>query len=410
MDLTAAVTGLGLVAGRPPIIAPEAVEEAPAAAAVLDRLRHLPWLEALSDGWLRLVALVAILLVALVLAVFLDRLLSRWIRGLTRRTRTDFDDRLVDILHRPVRNTVMIVALALATQVLGLGGRVETWTLAALKTLAVLVWAGFGFRFASLLLAALSNRRDQLRMVNTRTLPLFDNLAKVVLAGAAVYFVLLSWRIDVTAWLASAGIIGIAVGFAAKDTLANLFSGVFISADAPYQVGDFVVLDSGERGRVVQVGIRSTRLLTRDDVEITIPNAVIANAKIVNESGGPWTKERVRVKVQAAYGSDIDRVRETLMAAATSVDHVCSEPEPRVRFRSFGDSGLDFELLCWIDEPVLRGRVLDALHGAVYKGFAAAGVEIPFPQRDVWVRSPPAPAQTAGSDPDPSPDPSSGTE
>ncbi len=176
-----------------------------------------------------------------------------------------------------------------------------------------------------------------------------------------------------------------AIGFAAKDTLANLFGGIFILADAPYKVGDFVVLGSGERGEVTQIGLRSTRLLTRDDVEVTVPNAVIANAKIVNESGGPWVKERVRVKVGVAYGSDIDQVREVLMAVAAENPHVEQDPEPRVRFRAFGDSGLDFELLAWVREPVLRGRVLDALNTEVYKRFAAAGIEIPYPKRDVYL-------------------------
>jgi small-conductance mechanosensitive channel len=224
---------------------------------------------------------------------------------------------------------------------------------------------------------------------------LIDNVAKVALAGAGVYFVFLAWNVDVTGWLASAGIIGIAVGFAAKDSLANLFAGLFISADAPYKVGDFIVLDSGERGRVTRVGVRSTRLLTRDDIEVTIPNAVIANAKIVNESGGPWEKERVRVQVSVAYGSDLDQVRAALMAVAAGTEHVCPEPLPRVRFRAFGESGLDFELLCWIDEPVLRGRTVDALNTAVYKRFQADGIEIPYPKRDVYVHQVP-PSGPAG--------------
>ena len=228
-------------------------------------------------------------------------------------------------------------------------------------------------------------------MIDARTLPLFNNVARIAIVAGAIYFVLLAWDIDVTGWLASAGIIGIAVGFAAKDTLANFFAGLFISADAPYKAGDFIVLDTGERGRVTQVGIRSTRLLTRDDVEIIIPNAVMGNAKIVNESGGPWAKERLRVPVQVAYGSDVDQVRAALLAVAEGRAGVSAEPAPRVRFRAFGDSGLSFELLCWIDEPVLRGRVLDDLLTAVYKRFQAEGIEIPFPQRDVWVRALPPP-------------------
>ena len=144
-------------------------------------------------------------------------------------------------------------------------------------------------------------------------------------------------------------------------------------------------LDTGERGRVTQVGLRSTRLLTRDDVEITIPNAVIANAKIINESGGPWEKERIRIRVGVAYGSDLQLVRRVLADAASGHPNVCTDPAPRVRFRSFGDSALEHELLCWIDEPVLRGRVVDALNTSVYEKLMAAGIEIPYPKRDVYL-------------------------
>ena len=211
--------------------------------------------------------------------------------------------------------------------------------------------------------------------------PQFDCLV----VGGGLYFLFLTWGINVGGLLMTGGIAGLAVGFAAKDTLANLFSGFFILADAPYQVGDFIVLDTGERGQVTNVGLRSTRLLTRDDIEITIPNAVIGNAKITNESGGRWEKERIRVKVGVAYGSDVDRVRQVLMEVAEGNPNIDDEPEPRVRFRRFGESGLDFELMGWIHEPVLRGRVLDALNTEVYKRFAAEGIEIPFPKRDVYL-------------------------
>jgi MscS family membrane protein len=204
-----------------------------------------------------------------------------------------------------------------------------------------------------------------------------------VVVGAAVYVVMAAWEIDVSAWLASAGIVGIAVGFAARDTLANLFAGIFILADAPYKLGDFIVLDSGERGRVTDIGIRSTRLLTRDDIEITLPNAVIANAKIANETGGPYKKTRVRATVGVAYGSDIDHVREVLQGVLAECEYVEPYPEPQVRFREMGDSALVFQVRGWVAEPVLVGRTIDALNTAIYKRFAETGIEIPFPQRVV---------------------------
>ena len=184
--------------------------------------------------------------------------------------------------------------------------------------------------------------------------------------------------------------LGIAVGFAAKDTLANLFSGVFIVADAPYKLGDYIILDSGERGMVTHVGLRSTRLLTRDDIEITVPNSVMGSAKIINESGGPYTKMRVRVKVGVAYGCDVDHVCETLLAVCEEHEGLCKDPAPRVRMRGFGDSSLDFELLAWIEQPVDRGRTAHELYMETYKKFAAENIEIPFPQRDLHIKEMPA--------------------
>jgi small-conductance mechanosensitive channel len=230
-------------------------------------------------------------------------------------------------------------------------------------------------------------------LVRNQTLPLFENIALLLIIGIAVYLIFSAWHIDMTAWLASAGIIGIAVGFAAKDTLANLFSGVFILADTPYKIGDYIVLDSGERGEVTHIGIRSTRILTRDDVEVTIPNSIMGNTKILNESGGPHTKYRIRVKVGVAYGSDVDVVRRLLSEVAIAEVSICGDPEPRVRFRSLGNSSLDFELLGWIEEPSLRGRVVDALLTAIYKRFMSEGIEIPYNKQDVYIKEIPASRQ-----------------
>jgi MscS family membrane protein len=196
-------------------------------------------------------------------------------------------------------------------------------------------------------------------------------------------------NINVTAWIASAGIVGLALSFAAQDTLSNLFAGVSIAADAPYKTGDFINLETGERGMVTHIDLRSTRILTPDDIEISIPNGVIGNSKIVNEAGGPSATHRIRIPIGVAYGSDIDQVMEVLSDIAVKHTEVCSAPEPRVRFRKFGDSSLDFELLCWISQPVDRGRLIHEINCAIYKSFATENISIPFPQRDLHVRSMP---------------------
>lgn len=320
---------------------------------------------------------------AKILDVIITRFVGRWIK----QTKLTLDDQVLDIFHKPVFASIILFGLAMATERLALNTTLTVITLGGLKTIAIFLWAIAAAKFAQLLLSLVSRDDSRFIFIQDRTLPLFNNLLIIVVVALSIYFVFLAWNIDVTAWMASAGILGLAISFAAKDTLANLFSGVFIVADAPYQLGDFIVLDSGERGEVTTIGIRSTRLLTRDDVEITIPNSVMGNAKITNEAGGPHEKYRIRVKVGVAYGSDIDKVHQVLLDVAKKHPDVCKTPEPRVRFRDFGDSSLDHELLCWVEKPVMRGKVLHNLNTEVYKQFQKNDISIPFPQRDVHIRS-----------------------
>jgi small-conductance mechanosensitive channel len=338
----------------------------------------LPWVRA-----------VEVILFSALMAKLVGLLISRFLLRLTLRTNTDLDDQLVELMHRPVFVSVILVGLHIAVKILEWSPELERVLIALIQTGAILVWTGAGFKLTSTTLTGLSRLADRVTWLEARTLPLFDNLSKIVVFAVATYCFLVTWDLDLSAWLASAGIMGIAVGFAAKDSLANLFGGLFVIMDAPYKIGDFINLDTGERGRVIKIGLRSTRLLTRDDVEITLPNSHIANAKVVNESGGPYEKTRVVISIGVAYGSDIDRVRAVLLAAAQSVEHVVNDPAPRVRFAEMGDSALIFLVQGWIDEPSQRGSCVDELNTAIYKALGRAEIEIPFPQRVVHLAPPP---------------------
>ncbi|MGB5421466.1 MAG: mechanosensitive ion channel family protein [Desulfobacterales bacterium] len=335
---------------------------------------------------------VLIFILFVLVAKIVDMIMTRFIKRLLTKTKFTLDDQILDIFHRPIFVSILLLGLAVATDRLDFSQTVHFVTLSGLKTVAIFLWAKAAARFLQLIIELVSRDDSRFALIQHRTLPLFNNLLVILVVALALYFVFLAWKINVTAWIASAGILGLAISFAAKDTLANLFSGVFILTDAPFKLGDFIVLDSGERGEVTHIGIRSTRLLTRDDVEITVPNSIMGNAKITNETGGPYERYRIRVKVGVAYGSDIDKVKSVLMDVAGSQPEVCKAPAPRVRFRAFGDSSLDHELLCWVDKPVLRGRVTHLLNTAVYKRFIKEGIDIPFPQRDVTIKTVPAPS------------------
>ena len=352
-------------------------------------------LQSLYDAWLAIfgpnpyLKAFGIVLAFAAFAILFNFVIIRFLKRLTAKTAFKGDDHLLELIQKPVFVSLLLFGFVQAINVLSMPDNVVHVTVAVLKTIVIFVWASFAIRFSKFLLQALSADSGRAQFIQRSTLPLFSNLALLVIVAITIYMLFLAWGIDVTAWLASAGIIGLALSFAAKDTLANLFAGVFILADTPYKIGDYIVLDSGERGKVTHIGIRSTRMLTRDDIEITVPNSVMGNAKITNEAGGPHSKRRIRVKVGVAYGSDVDHVREVLQKVAEENEKVCGLPEPRVRFRNFGASSIDFELLCWIEQPVLRGQVLDQLYTEVYKQFMQHEIEIPYNKQDVYIKSMP---------------------
>jgi MscS family membrane protein len=325
----------------------------------------------------------------LILAALSDRLITGIVSRMAARTETDLDDRLLAALHRPIFTSVALVGLVLGTYQLDLGEQALLTVTSTVKTILIVIWLVFGLRFTRLMLEAVKGRSERFDFIQPTTEPLIRNALAVLLLLTAAYAFLVAWDIQVTGLVASAGIVGLALSFAAQDTLGNLFAGVAILVDRPYKLKDYIILDSGERGEVTHIGLRSTRLLTRDDVEVSIPNSVMGAAKIVNEASGVPDQYRIRVGVGAAYGSDIDRVMTVLLGIGTSHPKVKEKPEPRVRFRRFGESSLDFELLCWIERPADRGRVVHELNCEVYKKFALAGIEIPFPKRDLYIKEMP---------------------
>ena len=241
-------------------------------------------LNSLQTPWIRATAIV---LGSAISAYLTEIVFRRVVVSLVNRTETEVDDRIAESLRRPIFFSVLLMGIAWAVTTLGPSKQVSFVIFGALKTIATLIWAVAWLSIGGLVYHALALRTKAHALIQPRTEPIFNIATKLIVIAAATYFVLIAWKINVTAWLASAGVAGIAIGFAAKDTLANLFAGIFIVADSPYKVGDFIVLDDTQRGRVTAIGFRSTRLLTLDDVEIIIPNGVLGNARIVNETGGP---------------------------------------------------------------------------------------------------------------------------
>ncbi len=365
-----------------------------------------PWLAELTDD--RTLQAILVLLASWLLAFLTEVVFRNVLLIFVQNTKTTLDDIIVAAVRRPLFLSVLFVGIQEAALLLD----PKAWLAAVINSLliscSILLWTGALIRISTAVLRHWSASARPGTVVQPRTMPLFEMLAKVLLFGAAVYLVMLAWQLDVTGWLASAGIVGIAVGFAAKDSLANLFAGIFIIADAPFKLGDFIMFEDGLRGRVTDIGLRATRILTRDDIEINIPNQLIGNSRVVNETGGPHEKERLQIKVGAAYGADIDLVRKVLLECARGLRDVCEDPRPHTLFLGFGASSLDFALCVWIYNPGLKEDVVDAINTRIYKAFAAADLEIPFAKHDVYIKSmPPELAEATDNKPSAEPPPAS---
>ncbi len=192
-------------------------------------------------------------------------------------------------------------------------------------------------------------------------------------------------NINLTAIAVVAGALGVGIGFGLQNVVANFVSGLVLLVERPIRVRDRVSMEGAE-GNVRAINFRSTTIQTNDNISIIVPNSEFINGKVINWSLGD-PKVRIHVPVGVAYGSDLDTVTRTLLAVAAEMEGVLKNPQPEVRFLEFGDSSLNFDLLVWTLDPATYLQLRSRLNFAIDAAFRREGVEIPFPQRDLHVKS-----------------------
>jgi len=325
----------------------------------------------------------SLILLSIVFAKCVDVIFTIIFKKMVDKTKTTLDDKILHLLHKPIFYSILFIGFIFSIKTAPLPEFVDYALIGVFKTITIIIWL---FVISKILLMSMewaSRKTKSNSLLQKNTVPLFNNLGKIAIGIFGAYFIFLSWNININGILASAGVLGVVLGLAAKDTVSNFFAGIFLLADSPFKEGDYILLETGERGYVTQMGLRSTRFMTRDDIEITIPNSVIATSKIVNESGGPGEIERVRITILISYDSDLAEAKETLINIAINNVNVLKKPEPRVRLREFADSGLRLQLLFWIHKPEIRGRTVDAVNTEIYNQFSQKKISIPYPTMKV---------------------------
>jgi potassium efflux system protein len=253
--------------------------------------------------------------------------------------------------------------------------------LLALPAVLALLWlaaSGFAYVFKAQVLRATGAERG---VQDTVAL-----LVRYTLMFIGTIVIFQAWGIDLRSLAIFASVLGVGIGFGLQNIANNFVSGVILNFERPVQPGDFI--NVGEwTGTVERIGGRSTEVRTLDNVTILIPNSRFLENEVIN-----WTHRdplsRIHVPAGVAYGSDIGKVRAVLLDVARRHPAVLADPKPRVEFRGFGDSSLNFELLVWTRDPRGQLRLKSDLNYQIDAGFRRYGVHIPFPQRDLHLRSP----------------------
>lgn len=227
-----------------------------------------------------------------------------------------------------------------------------------------------------------TNKKENMSFYSAE--PFLNSVVKILVLLSGVMIALTYLGIDLTPLIASAGVAGAVLAFAARDFVANLFGGVSVFFDKPYQVGDFVIVNGEHRGEVVEIGARSTKIKTRDNVLITIPNAVMVTNAVINETGFDPSL-RVHLPLTIPYGSDLEKIEKILVQSAKDLKKAKWAAVPMVRYRAFGESGIELELLVTINEPNQKGVIIHELVKQINKTLRREKIAIPLPSRNIFV-------------------------
>jgi small-conductance mechanosensitive channel len=244
---------------------------------------------------------------------------------------------------------------------------------------------------ASLLIRALSRifrRREEGKFLDPGRSHAIFQVLKYVIWVAAILIAFETIGIKLTLLLAGSAALLVGLGLGLQEIFKDIMSGVAILFEGSLKVGDVVEIQEGLVGKVVEIGLRTSKIETRDNIVMVVPNSKFVTDIVIN-----WShiekRTRFHVDVGVAYGSDVDKVTRILLECAQNQEKISSSPKPFVRFNDFGDSSLDFQLFFWSTETFRVEFIKSEIRYKIDAAFRAEGVHIPFPQRDVHIRSQP---------------------
>jgi len=394
-DVPGGDTGVGsgedvyeIIASRTPMptVMPSAIDNVVDSFTETVGIEDFDFLGLSSTDWINLA-------ISIVLALFLYKvgiwLIQSLLRRVVERTATDLDDRFLTAMNDQIRWFITIFVIEIALLRLQFLDVVFKTRIRDISFLLYLVTSLFvTWKLVSFALDHLQDRLSQ-RMdsgqVNT-LMQLVGWVVRFFVLFIYLTIVLEFFGISITAVTAVLGLGGLALSLAAQDTIADFISGIIILIDQPFHVGDRIQIDKVNTwGDVVEIGMRSTKILTRDNRLVIIPNSTIGSSAVVNFTF-PDSTYRVQIELGIGYGQDIDEIRHIIIEAVENVDGVLKEHPVDALFLEFGETTMTFRVRWWIDSYVDTRRMFDKVNQVLYTALEGAGIEMPFTTYDVNIK------------------------
>lgn len=315
----------------------------------------------------------------------IERMLSP-VDTLLDRTETEYDDRALESIERPLRWLINVIAVYFALRVLDLPSELERVGALVLKTIGTVIAAWGVHNLIGVVVALLDDFAEETESkVDDYLVPVVGRVLRGTLYALVCVLIVQQWGYNVTSLLAGLGVGGLAFALAAKPTLSNWFGSLMIFTDRPFNIGDRIEIDAGE-GIVEEVGMRSTRIRTRDDSLISIPNSEIASGPIENLSAR--RVRRIELSVRLTYTTTADQVREVVDGIQGLIDEHdrIDTGDAIVRFRDFGDRGLVVYVDCYAQttDRATSYRIREEIHFGIADIVEEAGAALALPSRTLY--------------------------
>lgn len=333
-----------------------------------------------------LILLGVLLLGRWIISLLLDRIFLR----ITKKTKTTLDNQILEASRFPVY--MLAIVLALNTSLGRLDFLPEDWSSWVADGFFVLYFlVGFIFSWR-LVIHIFKWLEDEVALkteasLNEQLFPFFQRIVLILVSAIAIITILSHFEVNITAMVTTLGIGSLAVALAAQNALEDTISGFLIMIDRPYRIGDRIeLLDLDTWGDVVDIGLRSTRIRTRDNRMVVVPNSQIGKSLVVNYAY-PNDQYRLEIHVGISYDSDVEKVRDVMVNAVQGVEGVLQDRPVEALLLEFGDSALIFRVRWWLESYVDTRKMFDRVNTAIFYALKDENIQLPYPQLNVHLES-----------------------